>query len=199
MHRGAMNRVRSEEAALSRYLECRGKPGPSFCVKRSAGRTRLNAAFDSKREAPCPRAERVGDSQSESIHGEPQPAKPRSGFAVEEITRKGTDDPGAFGLRSRVGTGIRSQWVPAPQSPPGSALRPTWSRTWQARPLLLREAQRVSAAGYTDLFSFPYLEIRPADSEPARHTEYNGHSAQVLRLRTPGQSPRMPRWLRAKS
>jgi hypothetical protein len=35
--------------------------------------------------------------------------------------------------------------------------------------------------------------------EPARHTEYSGHSAQVLRLRTPGQSPRMPRWLRAKS
>lgn len=28
MHRGAMNRVRSEEAALSRSPECRGKPGP---------------------------------------------------------------------------------------------------------------------------------------------------------------------------
>ena len=30
MHRGAMNRVRSEEAALSRRSECRGKPGPWF-------------------------------------------------------------------------------------------------------------------------------------------------------------------------
>ena len=29
MHRGAMNRVRSEEAALSRSPECRGKPGPN--------------------------------------------------------------------------------------------------------------------------------------------------------------------------
>ena len=43
-----------------------------------------------------------------------------------------------------------------------------------------------------------YRTPRPSDT-PARHTEYKGHSAQVLRFRTPGQSPRMPRWLRAKS
>ena len=36
MHRGAMNRVRSEEAALSRRPECRGKPGPWF-VRVGAG------------------------------------------------------------------------------------------------------------------------------------------------------------------
>ncbi len=47
--------------------------------------------------------------------------------------------------------------------------------------------------------SLLYLRIGAADLEPARHTLYSGHPPHVLRCRIPGQSPRMPRWLRAKS
>ena len=105
---------------------------------RSASRTRPNAVFDSKREAPCPRAERVGDSHGESIHGEPQTTKPRSGFAVVRIDREGTDDRCAFGLASRIGTGL---------SPPGSATRPTQVAHMASRPLVptsAKEAKRQS-------------------------------------------------------
>ena len=55
MHRGAMNRVRSEEAALSRSPECRGKPGPlmaglALAPARIAGNREAAMAYTPRRE-----------------------------------------------------------------------------------------------------------------------------------------------------
>ena len=249
MHRGAMNRVRSEEAALSRSSECRGKPGP-FCAWAQKGpglpslslRLRLGFANRHWRTLPVgPRsAEPTGlcsATHSGRAHGKPGPVFRRwrkRGRACQPFARRlrlaltgrhwrtlpvgpRSAEPPRLCSATHLGRAhgkpgpVFQRWGAKGPGLPSLSLRPRlgFTRTILVRTLaghacgkvalrLLLRA-RESAWTHTNLFFFFYLRIRAADSEPARHTVYSGHPIQVLRFRRPGQSPRMPRWLRAKS
>ncbi len=62
MHRPPSNLVRSEEAAIRRRVECRGKPGPPFALSAAGAGRRLQCSLRQQKESP-------------------QPAKPQSGLA----------------------------------------------------------------------------------------------------------------------
>ena len=125
MHRGAMNRVRSEEAALSRSLECRGKPGPFWgqaCHR--AGGACANRHWRTLQWVPAPQSPPGSAPRPTQVAHVASPAPFGARLAIAQAAP------------ARIGTGVRSQWLPAPQSPPGLLRDPLRSRTWQARPLL---------------------------------------------------------------
>ena len=133
MHRGAMNRVRSEEAALRRSPECRGKPGP-FAPWAQRGRAYQRSA--------C-----------------------------------------AFGLALRIGTGVRSQWVPAPQSPPGSAPRPTQVAHMVSPALCSNDGAQRGRAYHRLACALGLASRGPSWSAPLRATPAaRWHSASCLGL-----------------
>ena len=196
MHRGATNRVRSEEAALSRGFECRGKPGP-LCALRKVGRPchpfalRLRLALTGRHWRRLLAGARFRRLPRSLLHhpavahmASPALFAPSAKWAGRAIARTAS---------SRIGTGMGSAPGPDSAGSTGACSITRRSPTWQARPTL-RFAQRGPGEQ-----AFVYLRIGAADLEPARHTLYSAHPEHVLRWRRPGQSPRMPRWLRAKS
>ena len=103
----------------------------------------------------------------------------------------GRDEPGQIG-RSSPKSWFRVPWQARPFCASGAEGPDSPSLGLRPRESARRQILRRNSA-------LPYLQIGAADLEPARQTEYSAHPPHVLRWRRPGQSPRMPRWLRAKS
>jgi len=153
MHRGAMNRVRSEEAALSRCPECRGKPGPWFvpqCGRRhgaaAAGIQGVCTRGSGRWPALRASLEAHGppDSWPDPLPGLPgapvapgrplRPARPAPGRIVRALlVRPGSAARGALpalraaargGLSGTGGLGARGRAVGLPGRPTGPGRAP---------------------------------------------------------------------------